>query len=61
VHTLNLSESENLLEAAANLFRMLRALDQTRSDAIAVMPIPEGGLGEAINDRLARAAIRDEA
>lgn len=57
--TLNLSESGDLTEAAANLFRMLRALDKTNADGIAVMPIPEGGLGEAINDRLARAAIRD--
>jgi L-threonylcarbamoyladenylate synthase len=38
---------------------MLRALDQTKADGIAVMPIPGSGLGEAINDRLARAAIRD--
>lgn len=57
--TLNLSESGDLTEAAANLFRMLRALDQTKADGIAVMPIPASGLGEAINDRLARAAIRD--
>ena len=52
---LNLSPSGDLGEAAANLFAMLRALD-SESDAIAVMPIPPGGLGEAINDRLARAA-----
>ena len=57
--TLNLSETGDLTEAAANLFRMLRALDQTSAVGIAVMPIPAGGLGEAINDRLARAAIRD--
>jgi L-threonylcarbamoyladenylate synthase len=57
--TLNLSETGDLTEAAANLFRMLRALDQTKADGIAVMPIPANGLGEAINDRLARAAIRD--
>ena len=53
--TLNLSPGGDLGEAAANLFAMLRTLD-AESDAIAVMPIPSGGLGEAINDRLARAA-----
>ena len=52
---LNLSPSGDLSEAAANLFAMLRALDE-QADAIAVMPIPSGGLGEAINDRLTRAA-----
>lgn len=55
--TLNLSESANLRETAANLFAMLRALD-TRHDRIAVAPIPSTGLGEAINDRLKRAARR---
>lgn len=55
---LNLSEGGNLLEAAANLFAMLRALDDPRYTAIAVMPIPEEGLGEAIADRLRRAAVR---
>jgi len=52
---LNLSPSGNLGEAAANLFAMLRALD-AEAGAIAVMPIPAAGLGEAINDRLKRAA-----
>jgi L-threonylcarbamoyladenylate synthase len=52
---LNLSPRGDLKEAAANLFAMLRQLDQ-RAAAIAVMPIPESGLGEAINDRLKRAA-----
>ncbi|MCE2926505.1 MAG: threonylcarbamoyl-AMP synthase [Rickettsiales bacterium] len=52
----NLSESENLEEAAANLFRMIRLLDNSGAKAIAVMPIPEKGLGLAINDRLRRAA-----
>ncbi len=51
----NLSEAGDLAEAAANLFAALRDLDG-RSAAIAVMPIPEQGLGEAINDRLRRAA-----
>jgi L-threonylcarbamoyladenylate synthase len=52
---LNLSPRGDLKEAAANLFAMLRALDKTGA-AIAVSPIPQTGLGEAINDRLMRAA-----
>ena len=52
----NLSESGNLVEAAANLFAMLRALDAVSPTCIAVMPIPLVGLGLAINDRLRRAA-----
>ncbi len=52
----NLSPSRDLAEAAANLFAMLRAADRTRPTAIAVAPIPDEGLGEAINDRLRRAA-----
>jgi L-threonylcarbamoyladenylate synthase len=44
------------VEAAANLFSHLRALDAAGVSAIAVMPIPNEDLGEAINDRLARAA-----
>lgn len=54
--TLNLSPAGDLVEAAANLFSHLRALDAAGATAIAVMPIPHDGLGEAINDRLARAA-----
>jgi L-threonylcarbamoyladenylate synthase len=54
--TLNLSARGDLIEAAANLFSHLRALDDTGAAAIAVMPVPHRGLGEAINDRLARAA-----
>ena len=54
--TLNLSPSGDLDEAAANFFAMLRALDRAGLSAIAVMPIPERGLGRAINDRLRRAA-----
>jgi L-threonylcarbamoyladenylate synthase len=53
---LNLSPAADLVEAAANLFSHLRALDASGASAIAVMPIPPEGLGEAINDRLARAA-----
>lgn len=52
----NLSPAGDLVEAAANLFAALRALDATGADVIAVAPIPRAGLGEAINDRLARAA-----
>jgi L-threonylcarbamoyladenylate synthase len=51
-----LSRSGNLAEAAANLFAMLRRLDRPCFTGIAVMPIPEHGLGRAINDRLSRAA-----
>ena len=53
---INLSAAGNLIEAAANLFASLRALDDGGVSAIAVMPIPDEGLGEAINDRLRRAA-----
>ncbi|MEO3433221.1 L-threonylcarbamoyladenylate synthase [Inquilinus sp. CAU 1745] len=53
---LNLSETGDLAEAAANLFAHLRALDRTGATTIAVAPIPEEGLGMAINDRLRRAA-----
>ncbi|MGN6515765.1 MAG: L-threonylcarbamoyladenylate synthase [Rhizomicrobium sp.] len=52
----NLSPSGDMKEAAANLFAMLRELDASGADVIAVMPIPQQGLGEAINDRLRRAA-----
>ncbi len=58
-HTLNLSERADLKQAAANLFAMLRLLDRDDVAGIAVMPIPEHGLGEAINDRLQRAAVRE--
>jgi L-threonylcarbamoyladenylate synthase len=57
---LNLSPAGDLAEAAHNLFAMLRALDDpAQFNAIAVMPIPDRGLGRAINDRLRRAAARD--
>jgi L-threonylcarbamoyladenylate synthase len=55
---LNLSARGDLVEAAANLFAHLRALDAAGTATIAVMPIPGDGLGEAINDRLERAAAR---
>jgi L-threonylcarbamoyladenylate synthase len=54
--TINLSVAGNLVEAAANLFAALHALDWPELSAIAVMSIPETGLGVAINDRLRRAA-----
>jgi L-threonylcarbamoyladenylate synthase len=53
---LNLSPTGDLQEAAANLFAMLRRLDDPKHRAIAVMPVPGTGLGAAINDRLRRAA-----
>jgi L-threonylcarbamoyladenylate synthase len=52
----NLSRGRDLREAAANLFTYLRLADRSGCAAIAVAPIPEEGLGEAINDRLRRAA-----
>lgn len=53
---LNLSSTGELREAAANLFKMLRLLDQMKFKGIAVAPIPMQGLGLALNDRLQRAA-----
>ncbi|WP_292155731.1 L-threonylcarbamoyladenylate synthase [Mesorhizobium sp.] len=52
----NLSEAGDLREAATNLFAYMQALDRSGAATIAVEPIPFDGLGEAINDRLARAA-----
>jgi L-threonylcarbamoyladenylate synthase len=54
--TFNLSPRGDLIEAAANLFSHLRALDASGAKSVAVMRVPNDGLGEAINDRLARAA-----
>jgi L-threonylcarbamoyladenylate synthase len=59
--TLNLSARGDLVEAAANLFSHLRSLDTEAATAIAVVPIPDRGLGEAINDRLRHAAAPREA
>ena len=56
--SMNLSPTGDLIEAATNLFAALRRLDASGASTIAVMPIPETGLGEAINDRLRRAAVR---
>jgi L-threonylcarbamoyladenylate synthase len=55
VATINLSASGNLAEAAARFFSALRELDD-KAAVIAVVPVPDEGLGEAINDRLRRAA-----
>jgi len=57
---LNLSTKGDLTEAAANLFKMLHQLDRQGVEKIAVSPIPNHGLGEAINDRLRRAAAPRE-
>jgi L-threonylcarbamoyladenylate synthase len=57
---MNLSRIGDLNEAATNLFGYLRALDARMAQTIAVMPIPNHGLGEAINDRLRRAAVERE-
>lgn len=53
---INLSPTGDLVEAGANLFAALRALDAAHPTTIAVMPIPDTGIGEAINDRLRRGA-----
>ncbi len=55
-HSLDLSPQRDLAQAAANLFSFLRALDEEGAKKIAVAPIPAVDLGEAINDRLRRAA-----
>ncbi|HKV15416.1 MAG TPA: L-threonylcarbamoyladenylate synthase [Reyranella sp.] len=59
--TCNLSPTGDLAEAAANLFSQMRSLDRPGIGRIAVMPIPQTGLGLAINDRLRRAASDDGA
>jgi L-threonylcarbamoyladenylate synthase len=56
----DLSPSGDLAQAAANLFDYLKRADATGAASIAVTPIPDHGLGEAINDRLARAAAPRE-
>jgi L-threonylcarbamoyladenylate synthase len=53
---INLSPAGDLVEAAANLFAALRTLDASGAMRIAVTPVPSEELGEAINDRLERAA-----
>jgi L-threonylcarbamoyladenylate synthase len=61
LRVLNLSPRGDLIEAAANLFACLRTLDAVGAPCIAAMPVPHDGLGEAINDRLARAAAPRQA
>ncbi len=56
--TLNLSPAGDVIEAAQHLFDYLRRLDASGASAIAAMPVPEVGLGRAINDRLRRAAAK---
>ncbi len=58
--SINLSQSGNLTQAAARLFSALHELDKSGVERIAVMPVPHTGLGEAINDRLTRAAAPRE-
>ena len=60
-NAMNLSSGGDTTEAAANLFTMLHDLDAGPARAIAVMPIPDSGLGRAINDRLTRAARTEDA
>jgi len=55
---LTLSKEKNIIEAAYNLYSMLRLLDECGSKKIAVKTIPKTGLGETINDRLERAAYK---
>jgi len=52
----NLSEAGNLTEAAARLFDLLHRADASANPRIAIAPVPDEGLGAAINDRLKRAA-----
>ena len=60
IKNLNLSNEENLLEASRNFYNYLNILDTTKSNGIAVVPIPDQGLGKTINDRLRRASHKDE-
>ena len=53
---INLSRTGNLEEAASNIFSALAELDTPQHKGIAVMPIPNHGIGLAINDRLSRAS-----
>ena len=60
IKNLNLSPKENLLEASHNFYNYINILDMTKSNGIAVAPIPDQGLGKTINDRLRRASHIDE-
>ncbi len=57
-YTFNLSDKGDLKEAAVNLFSVLRKIDETDADVIVVEPLPNEGLGRAINDRLKRAEFK---
>ena len=59
VKHLNLSIDEDLIEASHNFYNYLNVLDQSDCSGIAVVPIPNNGLGKTINDRLKRAAYYD--
>lgn len=54
----NLSEAANLNEAAINLFRFMRLADESDAEVVLCQPLPEKGLGRAMNDRLKRAAVK---
>ena len=60
IKNLNLSTEENLIEASHNFYNYLNILDITECSGIAVVPIPNHGLGKTINDRLKRASHEDE-
>ena len=59
IKNLNLSIEEDLIEASHNFYNYLNVLDQSNCSGIAVVPIPNNGLGKTINDRLKRAAYYD--
>ena len=59
VKHLNLSIDEDLIEASHNFYNYLNILDQSNCSGIAVVPIPDNGLGKTINDRLKRATYYD--
>lgn len=59
-HTVNLSLSGDLVEAAANLFKVMHQLDSSHYTGIAVVKIPDDGIGRAINDKLRRAAHQNK-
>ena len=59
IKNLNLSIDEDLIEASHNFYNYLNVLDQSDCSGIAVVPIPNNGLGKTINDRLKRAAYYD--
>ena len=60
IKSLNLSIESDLVEASHNFYNYINILDQTECNTIAVVPIPNHGLGKTINDRLKRASHNDE-